>query len=88
MNIRKGAAIAAAVGSLLAGCAAEMDHAGSTAEGLKCEGGNGCKGMSECAGKGKNECQGMNECKGMGWVSVDTEAQCDALGGTLADDEA
>jgi hypothetical protein len=87
MDIRKGAAIAAVVGGLLAGCAAEMDEVGKTVEGLKCEGGNECKGMSECAGKGMNACQGMNECTGMGWVSVETEAECEQLGGTLASEE-
>jgi hypothetical protein len=88
MDIRKGATIAAALAGLLTGCAAEMEDAGTTAQGLKCEGGNECKGMSECAGKGKNDCQGMNECAGMGWVSVDTAAECEALGGTIAGDEA
>ena len=87
MDIRKGAAIAVAVSGLLAGCAAKMDDIGKTSEGLKCEGGNACKGMSECAAKGMNECQGMNECKGMGWVSVDTAQECDTLGGKVADDQ-
>lgn len=82
MDIRKGAAIAAAVGALLVGCG-DGEDVGGTVEGLKCVGGNECKGMSECAGMGKNDCQGMNECAGMGWISVDTEAECEEHGGEI-----
>ena len=86
MNLRDGAAIAAIVAGMLTGCASDTKdtQVGKAEEGLKCQGANECKAMSECASaEGKNSCQGMNECKGMGWITVDTESDCDALGGSV-----
>jgi hypothetical protein len=90
MEMRKGAVIATAVAGMLLGAGCEdddkdKDKSTGQAEGsLKCEGGNECAGHSECAAGGKNECQGMNECKGMGWVTVESEQECEKLGGTVA----
>jgi uncharacterized membrane protein len=87
-DLTKGAAVAAAVMGLLlsAGCSSsDKDEVNGTApQALKCLGGNECKGMSECAGgPSGSECKGLNECQAMGWIYTDTEAECDAAGGTI-----
>lgn len=43
---------------------------------IKCEGGNACKGKSECH-TATNACAGQNSCKGTGYVSL-TKTECDA----------
>jgi|JRYK01.1.fsa_nt_gb hypothetical protein len=43
---------------------------------IKCEGGNACKGKSECA-TATNGCAGQNSCKGKGYVSL-TKEECAA----------
>jgi hypothetical protein len=43
---------------------------------VKCEGGNACKGMSECH-TATSACGGMNKCKGQGFVTL-TQKECDA----------
>ncbi|MGE0614702.1 MAG: hypothetical protein AB7P04_03600 [Bacteriovoracia bacterium] len=43
---------------------------------MKCEGGNACKGHSDCKGA-SHECKGHNECKGQGWVHTKDQAACD-----------
>jgi len=40
---------------------------------IKCEGGNSCKGKSECA-TATNGCAGQNGCKGKGYVMMDKTA--------------
>jgi uncharacterized membrane protein len=86
-ELRKGAAVAAAVAGLLVmtGCSGSDDEpTGTAAQQVKCLGGNECAGMSECAGgPSSNECKGLNECKGMGWAYTKTAADCEALGGTV-----
>lgn len=43
---------------------------------IKCEGGNACKGKSECS-TATNACAGQNGCKGKGYVML-TKDQCTA----------
>lgn len=90
-NLSKGAVFASSVAALLlAGCGMDSndDDTGGQEAQLTCLGGNGCAGMSECAGgPGDNSCAGMNECKGMGWVNVESEQECTDKGGTLKTEE-
>jgi hypothetical protein len=79
MTFKNGAMIAATVATMLtgfAGCGG--DETSTMTQGIRCEGGNACAGMSECKAAGKNECQGMNDCKGMGYITTETQAACDA----------
>jgi hypothetical protein len=79
MTLKSGAMIAAAVAAMLTGFSGcGEDPTTTTTQGIKCEGGNLCAGMSECKAAGKNECQGMNQCAGMGYVTTETQAACDA----------
>jgi hypothetical protein len=83
MDLGKGTSIALAVTALLAasGCSGSgaADPA-SKSEPIKCEGGNACAGLSECAtADGKSLCAGENACKGTGYVYTETQAQCVAL---------
>lgn len=43
---------------------------------IKCEGGNSCKGKSECH-TATNACGGQNSCKGLGYVTL-TKDECTA----------
>jgi hypothetical protein len=43
---------------------------------IKCDGGNSCKGKSECS-TATNACAGQNSCKGTGYVAL-TKAECAA----------
>jgi hypothetical protein len=43
---------------------------------IKCEGGNACKGKSECS-TATNACAGQNSCKGKGYVML-TKSECTA----------
>jgi len=83
LALSKGTSIALAVAALLAASACSggpSDNASSTAQGIKCEGGNACAGLSECAtADGKSLCSGENECKGTGYVYTQTQEQCTAL---------
>jgi hypothetical protein len=82
MDLSKGTSVALAVAALLAssGCGSTGDAASSTAQPIKCEGGNACKGQSECAtADGKSLCAGENACKGTGYVYTETQEQCTAL---------
>ena len=70
MDLSRGTSIALAVSALLAasGCGSASDEAASSAsQSIKCEGGNACQGLSECATQdGKSSCVGENACKGHG----------------------
>lgn len=84
----KGVVLASAVASLFAGAALAGDKGTmkkegkqASAEGVRCEGINECKGKGECGGA-KHDCAGMNECKGKGWVSVAAK-DCKAKGGKV-----
>lgn len=83
MDLSRSTSIAFAVSALLAAtaCGAENgDSASSSSEPIKCEGGNACKGQSECAtADGKSLCAGENACKGTGYVFTETVAECTAL---------
>lgn len=83
MDLNRGTSIALAVSALLAAsaCSGSGDAApGSTSEPIKCEGGNACRGQSECAtADGKSLCSGENACKGTGYVYTQTQEQCTAL---------
>ena len=79
----RGAAIAAAVGALLAAGAVKAEGKADAKHGeVKCAGVNGCKGQGACAGK-DNSCGGHNGCQGKGWIHTTTEQECKAKGGTV-----
>jgi len=79
----RGTSIALAVSALLVanGCGSGSDEpASSVSSSVKCEGGNSCRGLSECATQdGKSGCVGENACKGTGYVYTQTQDQCTAL---------
>jgi uncharacterized membrane protein len=79
----KGAAIAAAVATMLASGARAGDEGkkGAKSE-IKCAGVNSCKGTGSCSSK-DNSCSGKNGCKGKGWIHTDTERECKDKGGTV-----
>jgi hypothetical protein len=82
MDLSRGTSIALAVSALLAAtaCSGNKDDPSSTTQAIKCEGGNACKGQSECAtADGKSLCSGENACKGTGYVYTQTQEQCTAL---------
>ena len=82
MDLSRGTSIALAVSALLSAtaCSGNSDDPSSTAQAIKCEGGNACKGQSECAtADGKSLCSGENACKGTGYVYTQTQEQCTAL---------
>jgi hypothetical protein len=79
MMFKSGAMIAATVATMLTGFSGcGSDDTEQNQQGIKCEGGNLCSGMSECKAAGRNECQGMNKCAGMGYITTKTQAECDA----------
>ncbi|HYP76654.1 MAG TPA: hypothetical protein VER12_11885 [Polyangiaceae bacterium] len=83
MDLSKGTSIALAVSALLAAsaCSGGGDETtNSASQSIKCEGGNACRGLSECATQdGKSSCVGENACKGTGYVYTQTQEQCTAL---------
>ncbi len=78
-----GAAVASALGSLLAsGVAYAAEKEGKTAEKtIKCLGVNDCKGKGSCK-SAKNDCKGQNACKGQSFAQL-TEKACRDKGGTV-----
>ena len=89
MNKRvTGAMLAVAVAALFASGKAMSagDKAATPAKGVKCAGVNSCKGKGSCSGK-DNSCAGKNGCKGKGWVTVGSEKDCTAKGGTVVKDK-
>ncbi|MEI9941741.1 MAG: hypothetical protein WDO69_31395 [Pseudomonadota bacterium] len=73
-----------AVSALLAASGCGGGNAGEATSGasqpIKCEGGNACQGLSECATQdGKSSCVGENACNGTGYVYTQTQEQCTAL---------
>ena len=80
----RGTQLALAVSALLAasacGGSGASESSASTTEPIQCEGGNACRGLSECATQdGKSACTGENACKGTGYVYTQTQEQCTAL---------
>ena len=78
-----GAAVASALGSLLAsGVAYAAEKEGKTAEKtVKCLGVNDCKGKGSCK-SAKNDCKGQNACKGQSFAML-TEKACLEKGGKV-----
>ena len=69
-----GLAVAASAAALfIAGCAnmGGAGHGGTEAK-VACNGGNACKGQSECK-SANSSCKGQNACKGQGFVSLTAE---------------
>jgi hypothetical protein len=86
MMIRKvvlGAAVASALGSLLAsGVAYAGGKDGKSSEKtIKCAGVNDCKGKGSCK-SAKNDCKGQNACKGQSFAEM-TEKACLDKGGKV-----
>lgn len=81
----KGTMIASAVASLFlaAPALAGDDMHGKQQGGVKCMGGNACKGQGAC-GTADHACAGMNSCKGKGWIMTTTAEECTKKGGTVA----
>ena len=67
-------AVAASAAALfISGCASmgSPSHGGTEAK-VACNGGNACKGQSECK-SANSSCKGHNACKGQGFVSLTPE---------------
>lgn len=83
MDLNRGTSIALAASALLAASACgggSHETASGTSAPIQCEGGNACRGLSECNTQdGKSACVGENACKGMGYVYTQTQEQCTAL---------
>jgi uncharacterized membrane protein len=83
LDLSRGTSIAFAVSALLAASACSSGNeeaASSAAQSIKCEGGNACRGLSECATQdGTSSCVGENACRGIGYVYTQTQEQCEAL---------
>lgn len=78
MSIKTTAVIAATAAALFAaGTIASVAHAQA---GIKCIGGNACKGQSACK-TATSACKGMNACKGKGFITAGTSLECQASGG-------
>lgn len=72
-----------AVATAAAGFFALAPISGAMAEdGVKCTGGNSCKGMSACKTAGSS-CKGQNSCKGQGFTMTGSAEECEAAGGTV-----
>jgi hypothetical protein len=76
MSNRKssGFALAAAAAVLFSSTPA-MNAVAADAK-IKCDGGNACKGKSECS-TAKNACAGQNACKGQGYLML-SKSECTA----------
>ena len=69
-----GMAVAASAAAIfITGCAnmGSGSHSGTAAK-VACNGGNACKGQSECK-SANSSCKGQNACKGQGFVSLTPE---------------
>ena len=64
-------AIAASAAALFVTGCASVSNSGTEAK-IACNGGNACKGQSECQ-TANNSCHGQNTCKGQGFVSLTPE---------------
>lgn len=79
-NTLKGALVASAVAGMfvVVGCGAPTTNTNTSTKTFKCEGGNSCKGQSECK-TATHDCAGKGDCKGTGWVMTKDQAECDTL---------
>jgi hypothetical protein len=75
MSDRKSGFALAAAAAVLFSSTPAMNALAADAK-IKCEGGNTCKGKSECS-TATNACAGQNGCKGKGYVML-TKDQCTA----------
>jgi hypothetical protein len=82
-NRNLGIALAASAAVLLlSGCAtAPAGGSSGTEAKITCDGGNACKGQSECH-TANNACAGQNACKGQGYVSLTPDECKKATGGS------
>ena len=81
IDVRSGAAIAAAAATLLiTGAALSAPTQIAQAEIGHCNGANACKGKGACK-TASNACKGQNACKGKGYLEM-TKAECDKIAGT------
>jgi len=78
----KGAIIASAVASMFSLAAFAADAPAKAGGDVKCTGVNECKGKGACAGA-DSSCKGQNACKGKGWVTMKSEKDCKAKGGSV-----
>jgi len=68
-----GLAVAASAAALfITGCANMGGANAGTEAKVACNGGNACKGQSECK-SANSSCKGQNACKGQGFVSLTPE---------------
>jgi hypothetical protein len=82
IDVRSGAAIAAAAATLLIAGAALSAPTQIAQEGIgHCNGANSCKGKGACK-TASNACKGQNACKGNGFLEM-TKAECDKIQGAL-----
>lgn len=77
MKVKKltGLALATAAAGMFAMTVA-LPAAAQTGDKVKCEGGNSCRGKSDCKGA-KSSCKGKNDCKGQGFTTTATKEACD-----------
>ena len=68
-------ALLATAAALLFSSTPALDAVAADAK-IKCDGGNACKGKSECS-TATNACAGQNSCKGTGYVML-TKDDCTA----------
>jgi hypothetical protein len=85
--MKKGMIVASAVAAMFSAGAASgpAAHAAEGDKTIKCDGGNSCRGKSECA-TADSGCQGQNNCKGKGWIVTKTAKECEQKGGKVAKD--
>ena len=83
-SIRKitGATLAATAAAMLMAGAVTLTSAPASAESVKCQGINACKGQGSCK-TASNACKGQNGCKGQGFVEQSSAEACTAAGGTV-----
>ncbi len=80
IDVRSGAAIAAAAAALLLSGAAISAPMQIAADPIgHCNGANACKGKGACK-TASNDCKGHNACKGKGFLEM-TKAECDQIRG-------
>ena len=83
IDVRSGAAIAAAAATLLIAGAALSAPTQIAQEGIgHCNGANACKGKGACK-TASNACKGQNACKGKGFLPAKSAKACEAKGGTV-----
>jgi hypothetical protein len=83
-SIRKitGATLAATAAAMLLGGAVGLTSTPASADSVKCQGINACKGQSACK-TASNACKGQNACKSQGWVPTASAEACTSQGGTV-----